>query len=469
MRCFSVYSDEIAGRLDPLYYYSDAFQVLKKSGFTIKTIGDVISYIKTGFPAGSNSQLRNKQGIIQIRPTNINKDNLLVFEKNIYIKPDIAEKRKEDVIKKREILFNNTNSQELVGKTAYFDLEGNYFCSNHITRIKVKEDIILPKYLWILLNLYQRNKVFFNLCTNWNNQSGVNIELLKRIKIPIPSIKEQEKIIVIYEKGLNAKKSKESEAQQLLDSINDYVLSELGIKLPELKDEMTFVVYSNDIKDRRIDPYYYQPKFEEIKKAINKGMYEVKELKEITDKLLSGQRPKGGIKQIDMGIPSLGGEHVLSDGTIATDNLKFISMEFHKKQLKSKVQKKDIIIVKDGATTGKVGIIPEDYPFEEANINEHVFLLRVKNEANPYFIFSFLKSKAGQTQINRDITGGTVTGIIRETTEQIKIPLPTLEIQNKIAEEVKRRMKKAEQLQKEAKEELEKAKAEVEKIILDET
>jgi len=45
-------------------------------------------------------------------------------------------------------------------------------------------------------------------------------------------------------------------------------------------------------------------------------------------------------------------------------------------------------------------------------------------------------------------------------------PLPLLSIQNKIAEEVKKRMQKAEQLHKEAKEELERAKLEVEKIIL---
>jgi len=48
----------------------------------------------------------------------------------------------------------------------------------------------------------------------------------------------------------------------------------------------------------------------------------------------------------------------------------------------------------------------------------------------------------------------------------LKIPLHSLPIQNKIADEVKKRMQKAEQLQKEAKEGLEKAKQEVERIIL---
>ena len=48
----------------------------------------------------------------------------------------------------------------------------------------------------------------------------------------------------------------------------------------------------------------------------------------------------------------------------------------------------------------------------------------------------------------------------------IPIPIPSLEVQKVIADEVESRMQKAEQLQKEAEQEVEKAKAEVEKIIL---
>ncbi len=207
---------------------------------------------------------------------------------------------------------------------------------------------------------------------------------------------------------------------------------------------MTFIVYADEVEKGRIDAYYYQPKFEKIEDMIEKGKFAVKELKEITDKLLSGQRPNGGVRQIKEGIISLGGEHILSNGKIKTDGLKFIPVEFHKTQLKSKVMKEDILIVKDGKTTGKVGIIPEDYPFKEANINEHIFLLRVKSEVNPYYIFSFLKSNAGQLQLNRNIAGMTVTGIIRDTIEKLKIPFPPISIQNKIAEKVKKRMQKSE-------------------------
>ena len=79
MKCFTISANDIEGRVDPLYYTSDVFQIIKKSTFKIKTIGDIVIYIKTGFPAGADLQSHDENGIIQIRPTNINKDNLLYF------------------------------------------------------------------------------------------------------------------------------------------------------------------------------------------------------------------------------------------------------------------------------------------------------------------------------------------------------------------------------------------------------
>ena len=98
------------------------------------------------------------------------------------------------------MLFNNTNSQEQVGKTAYFDLVGDYFCSNHITRIATDGDQLHPQFLGYVLNLYQRQKAFFRLCTNWNNQSGVGMDLLKKIPIPLPDPKRQRQIVRRLEK-----------------------------------------------------------------------------------------------------------------------------------------------------------------------------------------------------------------------------------------------------------------------------
>jgi type I restriction enzyme S subunit len=99
------------------------------------------------------------------------------------------------VLKRREVLFNNTNSQEQVGKTVWFDLDGHYFSSNHITRIGTKSAELNPQYLAAVLNIYQRRKVFFKLCTNWNNQSGVGSDILQRMPVPIPKPARQTAIV----------------------------------------------------------------------------------------------------------------------------------------------------------------------------------------------------------------------------------------------------------------------------------
>ena len=99
------------------------------------------------------------------------------------------------MLKRGEVLFNNTNSQEQVGKTVLFDFEGNYFSSNHITRIGTKAADLNALFLTYVLNLYQRQKVFFKLCTNWNNQSGVGSDILQHILIPLPNLVRQAAIV----------------------------------------------------------------------------------------------------------------------------------------------------------------------------------------------------------------------------------------------------------------------------------
>ena len=183
-------------RLDPLYHQADLFEFVRNSMCSLKPLGEYAEYFLTGFAAGRHDQVDDDDGgVIQIRPTNLSNDRELVFNRNVYIASDELKTRKADVLKRQEVLFNNTNSQEQVGKTVWFDLEGDYFSSNHITRIGTKISKLNPQYLVYLLNLYQRRKVFFKLCTNWNNQSGVGSDILQRLLIPLPNPTRQKEIV----------------------------------------------------------------------------------------------------------------------------------------------------------------------------------------------------------------------------------------------------------------------------------
>ena len=148
----------------------------------------------------------------------------------------------------------------------------------------------------------------------------------------------------------------------------------------------------------------------------------------------TGKRAKGG--GLSEGkIPSIGGEHIKNNGQIIWDNkLKFIPEEFYDRILKQgKVRLWDILIVKDGATTGKVAFV-EYLPYEKVAVNEHIFIIRTnKNVIHNKFLYYFLFSKFGQQQIKLKFHG-MIGGIKKEDIKSIKIPLPPLPEQKKIAE-----------------------------------
>ena len=253
-KIFIVNRSEIENRLDPLYYGSDFTKFFKHP--LSARLKEVCIKFFSGFGAGKNEQTTSDDGYIQIRPTNIDNDGFLKYEKNVYV----PFHKGIPFVKKGTVLFNNTNSQEWVGKTALLMDETQLYTSNHITSITVDSNKLIADYLWIVLNVYQRNKVFYSICTNWNNQSGVGIDLLQSVKVPILPIITQQKIVEYYNAAYSEKQKRASEAQQLLESIDTYLLNELDVSLPEirnkLKDRM-FLLNRSEMEGR-LDPTVYK-------------------------------------------------------------------------------------------------------------------------------------------------------------------------------------------------------------------
>jgi len=94
----------------------------------------------------------------------------------------------------------------------------------------------------------------------------------------------------------------------------------------------------------------------------------------------------------------------------------------------------DILIVKDGATTGKVALI-RDLPFKKVAVNEHVFIVRSKNEdiLDNHYLFYLLFSSHCQNQIKKRFHG-VVGGINRTDFKTIQVPLPPISEQREIVE-----------------------------------
>lgn len=156
-------------------------------------------------------------------------------------------------------------------------------------------------------------------------------------------------------------------------------------------------------------------------------------LDDLIIKLESGSRPKGGVRNGSLGIPSLGAEHLNNIGGFKFEKIKYIPEDFFKNQKKGLIGKEDILIVKDGATTGKVSFIDNNFPYEKASINEHLFKIALNiNLVIPRYVFWYLFSNRGLKQILQDFRGATVGGISRNFTKNIKFLLPSIENQKRV-------------------------------------
>jgi type I restriction enzyme S subunit len=189
-------------------------------------LGDLVNqgilWMKNGFPQGKHNQ--SGKGIIHLRPFNINEDGYIDISQKKFVDPP---QKGQYWVLPGDVIFNNTNSEELVGKTAYFDLHGNFVISNHMTIIRVvRTEIIETYYLAKYLHQLWRQGLFRKMCRRHVNQASVSLERLKRLSVPLPPLSEQRAIAEIL-RAVDRKIEAEEARQRALEALFRTLLHDL--------------------------------------------------------------------------------------------------------------------------------------------------------------------------------------------------------------------------------------------------
>lgn len=168
-------------------------QVLNQlpKGWINVQVKDVTRSLSSGFAC--NKSFETTDGYVHLRTHNISTSGCLNFDQIIKVSHEKIDEKKSKIFK-GEILFNNTNSKELVGKTAYVDQDYDFAFSNHLTRI-VPNDKVHSKFLVYWLVSLQTSGYFNQICKKWIGQAGVNNTVLKGLSVPLPSKEEQKRIV----------------------------------------------------------------------------------------------------------------------------------------------------------------------------------------------------------------------------------------------------------------------------------
>ena len=149
--------------------------------------------IRSGY---SGNQLQGGKGLGVSRIETISAHNINL-ERIGYVAPfDASENYRLQV---GDILFSNINSVEYIGNTAFIDKDYNLYHGMNLLRLIPFRNVVVPFYLYILLNTNRMLKHFKTICNKAVSQASINQKELGKTIVMLPSLEKQKQVCNIYQ------------------------------------------------------------------------------------------------------------------------------------------------------------------------------------------------------------------------------------------------------------------------------
>lgn len=269
-----------------------------------------------------------------------------------------------------------------------------------VAAVRAKSEFIDKDYLYYFLQTWSLR---LRAMSQGAAQTVLTRDMIGNLEIYLPPLAEQRRIATILDQA-DELRQKRSQAIEKLDQLL----------------QATFI-------DMFGDP------------VSNPKGWEVKKLSELSTKIHSGNTPKGGSENyVDQGIIFLRSQNVWKNKVIL-DDVAYIDADTHARMMKSSVRNEDLLITKTGrintenSSLGRAAIyLGED---DSANINGHVYLIRIKDGFNKYFILRILTLPDYYEYIRSVCVGGIdKRQLNKEHIENFPIIQPPMELQNKFSD-----------------------------------
>jgi len=246
-------------------------------------------------------------------------------------------------------------------------------------------------------------------------QPNISQEIIKALKIPVPPLNEQKRIVEKIEE--------------------EFVKIDEGVEKLKLTQEQ-FKQYRQSVLNQQF----------KIKHA------ETLTLNDVTTKINDGTHKTP--TYVNVGIPFISVKDI-KNKQIYFDDCKFITKEEHEVLYKRcNPEKGDVLITKSG-TIGRTAVVDTDIIFD---LFVSVALLKPQREKiTSEFLMYTLDNYISHIDVKQDVKGGLIKNLHIEDIKKIKINLPTLDEQKQIVKEIEKRFEVADEVERVIAENLEKA------------
>lgn len=237
-------------------------------------------------------------------------------------------------------------------------------------------------------------------------QQVINLDMLRKVKIPLPPLPEQQKIAEIL-----------STVDEKIEVIEEQINQTTALKKGLMQQLLTKGIGHIKFKDSPLG------KIPESWEAVKLG--------ELSEKVGSGITPKGGHEAyVERGVVFIRSQNVLR-GKLDLSDVVFISEDQHIKMSNSWLRPNDVLLNITGASIGRSCIVPDD--MSKGNVNQHVCIIRPNEKIIASYLSQLLNSKYGIDQIDKFQAGGNREGLNYQQIRSFVIPLPPKNEQLKIA------------------------------------
>lgn len=357
----------------------------------------ISTFCKTGSggtPSRSNNAFFENGTIPWVKSGELK--NRYITEVEEYITDLAVEKSSAKLVSKGSLLIAMYGATVGEVSQLIFDATTNQAICN----IQPDENVCDVNYLYRFL---EASKSYLLSRRVGGGQPNISQGVIKDLDVPLPPLAEQRRIASILDQadGLRQKR------QQAIKKLDQLL-------------QATFI-------DMFGDP------------VSNPKGWDAKKLSELSTKIHSGNTPKGGSENyVDKGIIFLRSQNVWKNKVIL-DDVAYIDAETHAKMMKSSVKHGDLLMTKTGrintenSSLGRAAIyLGED---DSANINGHVYLIRIKEAFNKFFILRILTLPDYYEYIRSVCVGGIdKRQLNKEHIENFPIIQPPMELQNKFSD-----------------------------------
>ncbi|MEA4851719.1 MAG: restriction endonuclease subunit S [Paludibacter sp.] len=362
------------------------------------------------------------------------------------------------------------------------------------------ETELLVDYLHFLLRDARVLKDAQNYFGGSAGQQRVSPEFIKDFKVPMLPIEMQQIIVDIIGNAYITKQQKDAEAKALLESIDSYLLEELGITLPEksevkaediptwmnpenllVKNGRLFLTNSREVIGQRFDPKPYDTNTKNLKQAIANCKTNSVQLKSLIIHSCAGDwgtdETEAEENQENKKCLVIRATEFDNKYNLNLDNTRVKYRLIKQSKLtRMDIQENDLLIEKSGGSpdqpVGRIAFLSKEILNNDTHISYSNFIHKIRvnsTKINPQYLFYFLKTmhNVKLTETMQSQTNG-IRNLIMYSYFAQNIPLPEKDKQEAIIRNISLLLTKAQNLENEAIQILKQAKIEIEQMILGE-